>query len=337
MKISVLGSGAFGIAIAISLNNNGHNVHIWSHKEETHQKLLKNRENEISLKGIKISDDITLTNDLKCVIDSEIVIIATPSFAVRQTLMLIRDMIKKDTVVVILAKGIIYEGDEYLVFSQLANKILNENQPVVALTGPTHAEEIAILRPSAIVSASSDKFASKKVQEAFMSDVFRVYTVDDILGAQLGGAFKNVIAMASGICSGMGFGDNATSALITRGFVEISRLGIKMGAEKETFTGLSGIGDLIVTCMSKYSRNKCAGELIGKGNSPKEAMEKIGSVVEGYYATKFGYELSKVYNIEMPILKAVYNVLYNDKNPNDEFINIMRRSAKEEIEKDLAF
>ncbi len=337
MKISVLGSGAFGISIAILLDKNNNDVHIWSHRKETYQKLLETRENEVSLQGVKIPENITLTNDVNCVCDSDIIIISTPSYAVRETLVLIRDIIQENAIVVILAKGIINENDEYLVFSQLANKILRENQPVVALTGPTHAEEIAIGRPSAILSASTDENASKKVQQAFMNDSFRVYTATDILGAQLGGAFKNVIAMAAGICDGMGFGDNTMAALITRGFVEISRLGVKMGAKKDTFTGLSGVGDLIVTCMSEHSRNKRAGKLIGLGNSPKQSMEKIGSVVEGYYATKFGYELSKVYNIEMPILIAVYNVLYNDADPQLEFVNLTRRSAKDERDIDLTF
>ncbi|MFI3227035.1 MAG: NAD(P)H-dependent glycerol-3-phosphate dehydrogenase [Clostridia bacterium] len=332
MKISVLGSGAFGIAISISLTKNGHDVYVWSHLEEINQELLEKRENVASLKGVKIPDEVNLTSDINCVCDSEIIIIATPSFAVRETLVLIRDMIKSDVAVVILAKGIVHEGDEYLVFSQLAIRILKEHQPVVALTGPTHAEEVAICRPSAILSASTDEIASKKVQDAFMSDSFRVYTAKDVLGAQLGGAFKNVIALAAGICDGMGFGDNASAALITRGFVEISRLGVQMGAKKDTFSGLSGIGDLIVTCMSVHSRNRRAGKLIGQGYKTKEAMEEVGSVVEGYYATKFGYELSKLYNIEMPIVEAVYNVLYNEDKPYEAFLSLMNRTGKSEID-----
>ncbi|MFI3115228.1 MAG: NAD(P)H-dependent glycerol-3-phosphate dehydrogenase [Clostridia bacterium] len=330
MKISVLGSGAFGIAISISLLKNKNEVCIWSHLKEANDELLKTRENKTSLKGIKIPEEVELTADINCVKDSQIIIVATPSFAVRETLILIRDIIAKDSVVVILAKGIIHEGDEYLVFSQLAQKVLRENQPVVALTGPTHAEEIAVGKPSAILSASTDKVASKKVQDAFMNEGFRVYTASDILGAQLGGALKNVIAIASGMSSGMGLGDNTTAALITRGFVEISRLGVEMGAKKDTFSGLSGVGDLIVTCMSEHSRNRRAGYLIGSGNTAKEAMDKIGSVVEGYYATKFGYELSKEYNIEMPIVEAVYNVLYNNISPKDAVLHLMNRSGKSE-------
>ena len=331
MKISVLGSGAFGIAISISLNKNGHEVWLWSHSKETNEKLLKTRKNEKTL-DIEIPIEINLTGDINCVCDSDIIIIATPSFAVRETLVKIRDIISSTATVVILAKGIIHEDGEYLVFSQLASKILKENQSVVALTGPTHAEEIAIGYPSAILSASYDKAASEIVQQAFMSDSFRVYTASDILGAQLGGAFKNVIAIAAGICDGMGFGDNATAALITRGFAEISRLGVKMGAQKDTFSGLSGIGDLIVTCMSTHSRNRRAGRFIGEGMSTQEAMEKVGSVVEGYYATKFGHELSKIYDIEMPIVDAVYDVLYNNTNPFDRSMKIMGRTGKAETD-----
>lgn len=330
MKISVLGTGAFGIAIAISLNINEHEVNLWSYSKEKNAEILKNRQNEKALKGVKIPENVNITDDINCIKDSEIVIIATPSYAVRETIIKIKDILPKNAIIVSLAKGIILEDGEYLVFTQFIKKILGENQQVVSFTGPTHAEEIAILKPSAIVSACEDEEVSKIVQKAFMNEYFRVYTSSDVLGAQLGGAFKNVIAIAAGLSEGMGFGDNSTAALITRGFAEIERLGVKMGAEKETFSGLSGIGDLIVTCMSVHSRNRRAGLLIGNGKTVDEVINGSGSVVEGYYATKYGYELSKIYNVEMPITEGVYNILYKNENPSDVFKSMMNRSAKSE-------
>ncbi len=330
MKISVLGSGAFGIAISISLHYNRHDVHLWSFMPEITENLVKTRSNEDVLKNVKIPEGVTFTDDISCVSDSEIVIIATPSFAVLETLNKIRDKISNDTIIVLLAKGINSENGEYYVFSELAAKVLHDNQPIVALTGPTHAEEIAIKKPCAILAASNKEEAAKKVQKSFMNEFFRVYTTEDIKGAQLGGALKNIIAIASGISGGMGFGDNATAALITRGFVEIQRLGVKMGANPETFMGLSGIGDLIVTCMSRHSRNRRTGEFIGSGLAPKEAIEKVGTVVEGYYATKSAFELSKKYGIEMPITTAVYEVLYLEKKPEEIFKELMGRTGKAE-------
>ena len=332
MNITVLGSGAFGIAISISLFNNGNNVSLWSYKTETNEIMKKTRQNEKVLKDVFIPEGVNLTDDISVTKDSDIIIIATPSYAVKDAVLKIKEHINENTIIVLLAKGIIFEDSEYLVFTQLVKKILGQNQPTVSLTGPTHAEEIAKNKPSAIVSASDNEYASKMVQKAFMSEIFRVYTGDDILGAQLGGAFKNVIAIAAGMSDGMGFGDNATAALITRGFAEISRLGVAMGAKKETFSGLSGIGDLIVTCMSKHSRNRKAGEFIGKGLSAKDACDKVGTVVEGFYATKYGYELSKLMNIEMPIVCGVYDILYNDMNPKEAFSKIMNRIGKSEVE-----
>lgn len=327
MKISILGSGAFGIAIATTLVKNNNDVHLWSHTDLQCQELLQRQKNNDT-----IDCEIKLTSNLDCVFGSEIVIIATPSFAVFETCLKIKDLIDENTIIVTLAKGIIHHEGEYLVFSQLISKVLGEKQPVVALTGPSHAEEVLIGRPTAIVAASENIEAAKTLQNVAMNDGFRVYTATDILGAQLGGALKNVIAIAAGLSYGMGFGDNTTAALITRGFTEISRLGIKMGAKRETFTGLSGIGDLIVTCMSKHSRNRSAGELIGQGVSVNDAMNQIGAVVEGYYATKFGFELSKLHNIEMPIVSAVYGVLYDGLCPEATFQGLMNRSGKDEID-----
>lgn len=331
MNISVLGSGAFGIAISISLLENDNNVSLWSYKSETNEKLNKTRQNENVLPNVLLPEQINCTDDISVVKDSDIVIIATPSYAVRETVVKIKEYISDETIIVLLAKGIIHEEDEYLVFSQLVKRILGQDQPTVSLTGPTHAEEIAMGKPSAIVSSSDNCQASKIVQKAFINKHFRVYTNDDILGTQLGGAFKNVIAIAAGICDGMGFGDNATAGLITRGFAEISRLGIAMGAKKDTFTGLSGIGDLIVTCMSEHSRNRKAGRFIGEGLTAKEACLKVGTVVEGFYATKYGYELSKLLDIDMPIICGVYDILYNEKDQQEVFYNIMNRIGKSEV------
>lgn len=330
MKISILGSGAFGIAISVTLTANGHEIYMWSHLKEINDRLLETRENPVSLKGVKIPETVNLTDDLNDIAGSDIVIVATPSFAVNETLEKIRDVISENTVVVLLAKGLIKQDEEYLVFSELAQKVLGENHPIVALTGPAHAEEIAIGKPCCLISASNNKDAYMSVQQSFMNSNFRVYTSDDIKGAQLGGALKNIIAIASGLSSGLGFGDNATAALITRGYAEIVRLGVMLGANKDTFSGLSGMGDLIVTCMSEHSRNRRAGKLIGSGLTPTDAMEQIGAVVEGFYATKFAYELSLKLGVEMPITKAVYEVLNDGKNPQDIFEELMNRSGKSE-------
>lgn len=331
-NISILGCGAFGISMAMILNQQGKNVTLWSYKEEQCEAIRTTRENPKVLKDIKLSEDIFITSDISHVSNSYIVIVVTPSYAVKETLLKAKEYLSENTIIVLLAKGMILENDKYMVFSELAEIILdNKNISVVSLTGPTHAEEIALGKPSAILASSKNLEASIAIQEAFMSDKFRVYVGNDVLGSQIGGAFKNVIAIAAGVSDGMGFGDNATAALITRGFAEISRLGVAMGGNKDTFTGLSGIGDLIVTCMSPHSRNRALGRYIGKGLPVEDSCKKVGTVVEGFYAAKYGYEISKKLDIDMPILCGVYEVLYNNKSPYDVFSEIMNRSGTTEI------
>lgn len=331
-NISVLGSGAFGISMALILAEQGKNVTLWSYKEEYCEIMRETRENPKVLKGIKIPESINITSDITHVSNCSIVIVVTPSYAVKETILKAKEYLCESAIIVLLAKGMICEDGEYMVFSQLAEKLLDDtNKSVVSLTGPTHAEEIALKKPSAILASSKNYEASIVVQKALMNDMFRVYVGDDVLGAQLGGAFKNVIAISAGVSQGMGFGDNAAAGLITRGFAEISRLGVAMGANKDTFTGLSGIGDLIVTCMSSHSRNRRLGEYVGQGMDVKEACDKVGSVVEGFYAAKYGYEISKKLDIEMPILCGVYEVLYNNKSTKDVFMEIMNREGKNEL------
>lgn len=331
-NISILGSGAFGISMALVLSKQDKNVTLWSYKEEQCVAMRETRENPKVLKDIKIPENINITSDITHVANSGIVIVVTPSYAVKETLFKAKDYLSKNAIIVLLAKGMICEDGEYMVFSQLAERILNdENKSVVSLTGPTHAEEIALGKPSTILASSKNMEASIIIQKAFMSEKFRVYVGEDVLGSQIGGAFKNVIAIAAGASEGMGFGDNATAGLITRGFAELSRLGVAMGGQKDTFTGLSGIGDLIVTCMSSHSRNKTFGKYIGEGIPVDEAVKKVGTVVEGYYAAKYGYEISNKLGIEMPILCGVYEVIYNNKSPYDVFVEIMNRTGTTEI------
>ena len=326
-NISVLGSGGWGTALAILLCENGHNTTLWSFQEAEASSLTKNRENPF-LPGISIPEGIAITNDIQCVYNADIVVIATPSFAVLNTAELICDLLPQDTIVVNVSKGV--DPQCLSVLSAAIATRLNDNQPLAVLSGPSHAEEVARGVITACVVASNDEQVACAVQNAFMNTRFRVYTSDDMQGVELGGALKNVIALAAGISDGLGLGDNTKAALMTRGIAEIARLGVALGGKRDTFNGLSGIGDLIVTCTSMHSRNRRCGILIGQGIPVDTAVSQIGAVVEGFYATKIAYALAQKAGVDMPIVTQIYKILCEDKNPHEAIVDLMMREKKNE-------
>ena len=329
-KITILGAGGFGLSLAIMWSKNGHQVCVWSHNEAMAKKLQAEREHKSLLKGRKIPESVFISSDIGICEDSDFVVIAVPSGAVRESVSLIKSIIKPSAVVVCVSKG--FEEGSLKLLSEVMEEELGERNKCAVLSGPSHAEEVSLLEPTTVVCASRDIATAQKVQNALMNTSFRVYISDDIIGVELGAALKNVIALASGCCDGLGYGDNAKAALMTRGLTEIARLGVSMGAKKETFAGLSGMGDLIVTCTSMHSRNRRCGILIGQGKSAKEAISEIGMTVEGYKATKAGYELSQKYKMEMPIIKACYKVLYEELNPREAITRLMNRPPRNEHE-----
>ena len=328
-RITVLGSGGFGTALAVLCHKNGHETTLWSLFEQEIETIKRDGENKKLLPNIKLSEEITLTSDISCTENADAVIFAVPSFAVRSTAHLISEKINKSAVVINVAKG--FEPETLERLSTVLSQELPENR-IVAVSGPSHAEEIALEMPTTVVAASSDKDAATFAQSLLMNNRLRIYCNDDVVGVELGGALKNIIALAAGIVDGLGFGDNTKAALMTRGMAEISRLGIAMGARMSTFSGLTGIGDLIVTCTSMHSRNRRAGILIGKGTPVKQAIEEIGMTVEGYISAKSAYELSKRYNVEMPIIEEVYKVLYEDANVAEAVQHLMTRPNINEFE-----
>ena len=285
MKVFVLGTGGWGIALAMLLHQNGHEVTSWTYLQEECDLLHRERCNEKLLPGVVIPEGIEITTDMSGAAKADLVVLAVPSFAVASTAEQLAKIVPPHTVIVNVGKGLDSKHG-YCRFSETISNAMNGSNPVVALTGPTHAEEVARGIPTAIVAASESRAAAELTQAAFMNDTnFRVYTSSDIIGCELGGAFKNIIALGAGISDGLGLGDNSKAAFMTRGLTEIARLGVKLGAKQETFAGLSGVGDLIVTCCSMHSRNRRAGILIGKGATAQEAMKEVGATVEGYYAT----------------------------------------------------
>lgn len=281
MKIAVMGSGGWGTALAMVLLENGHDVTLWSYTQEESAVLREKRENPM-LKGVPLPEKLHLTWDAGCVRDCGIVVLATPSFAVRTTARSIAPLLDPGAVLVSVSKGI--EKDTSLTLTAAIAEEVGEGHPIVALSGPSHAEEVGRHVPYRGRFRLTGPAAAEQVQDLFMNERFRVYASDDVVGVELGAALKNVIALCAGICDGMGFGDNTKAALMTRGLTEIARLGVAMGGRRETFAGLSGVGDLIVTCTSMHSRNRRCGILIGQGTPTRQAVQEIGAVVEGYYA-----------------------------------------------------
>ena len=317
MNVTVLGSGGWGTALALLLLENGNQVTLWSYFQEESDRLKADRENPM-LKGVKLPEELILTADINCVAESDVVVLATPSFAVRSTARQLAPLVKTGTILVSVGKG--FEKGTSLTLSQVIRSEVGDACPVVVLCGPTHAEEVGRRVPTAIVAACEDKKAAELVQDIFMSPRFRVYTSSDVIGCEIGAGLKNVIALCAGVVDGMGYGDNTRAMLMTRGLTEMARLGLAMGGHQRTFAGLTGVGDLIVTCTSVHSRNHTAGVMIGQGKTPQEALDAMGGkVVEGYYAAVTGKELAEKYGVELPITQAAYEVLYEGKSVPEMF------------------
>lgn len=328
-QVTILGAGSWGTTVAIHLFRKGYTVKLWEYFPENVAYMNKTRRNPL-LEGIPIPAGIPITADLaEVVAPIDFLIIAVPSQTVRPLLERLQRRILPETIIVNLAKGI--EQDTLKRMSELIVEILNHPLANVAsLHGPSHAEEVARQIPTAVVAASVEAATARKVQELFHSNTFRVYTNSDLVGVEIGGAVKNIIAIAAGICDGMGLGDNTKAALLTRGLLEIVRLGVKLGAREETFAGLSGVGDLIVTCYSKHSRNRYVGEEIGKGRKLKDILSGMSMVAEGVDTTKTVHQLSQKYQILMPISAQIYQVLFEGKDPRRAMRELMERDPVEE-------
>lgn len=329
-KIGVIGAGSWGTALTVLLNSNGHHVTVWSAIEDEIKMLQREREHKDKLPGVALAESIQFTTDLQeAIAGKDLLVLAVPSPFTRSTSKRMKEFVEENQIIVNVAKGI--EEDSMKTLTE----IIEEEIPqavVTVLSGPSHAEEVGKGLPTTCVVGAKDEKTAEYIQETFMNSVFRVYTSDDILGIELGGALKNVIALAAGVADGLGYGDNVKAALITRGISEISRLGVAMGGRKETFGGLTGIGDLIVTCASVHSRNRKAGMLIGQGYTMEEAMKEVKMVVEGVYSAKAALQLSRKYNVELPIIEQVAAVLFEGSEPKDAVDALMGREKKSELE-----
>lgn len=327
-KVSVLGAGSWGTALSLLLCKNGHEVTLWSALEDEVRMLCEKREHESKLPGVRLPEDMKITAYLEDSLqDPDVAVLAVPSPFTRSTAHRMAPFVKKGQIIVNVAKGV----EEHTLMT--LSEIISEEIPqadVCVLSGPSHAEEVGKGLPTTCVVSAEKRETAEYLQGIFMSPVFRVYTTPDILGVELGGALKNVIALAAGTADGLGYGDNTKAALITRGIAEISRLGTKMGARAETFYGLSGIGDLIVTCASVHSRNRKAGYLMGKGYTMQEAMDEVKMVVEGVYSARAAKSLAEKYQVEMPIIEEVNKVLFEDKPAADAVRDLMLRDKKVE-------
>ncbi|HEX2939344.1 MAG TPA: NAD(P)H-dependent glycerol-3-phosphate dehydrogenase [Ruminiclostridium sp.] len=328
-RITILGSGGWGTALAVMCCKYGHQVTLWSPFDAEVKTIRSDGENKKLLPGVKVPDEINLTTDINLVVGADLIIMAVPSFAVRSTSKRLRELLKGKQVIVNVAKGL--EEDSLKRMSQVIGEELPDTD-IVALSGPSHAEEVSRDVPTAIVAASDSEEAAERVQEILMNQNFRIYVNTDIIGVELGASLKNVIALAAGVCDGLKLGDNTKAALMTRGITEMARLGVKMGGSAQTLAGLSGIGDLIVTCTSVHSRNRRAGIYIGEGLPVDKAIEKVGMTVEGYKTTHAAYMLSKKAGVEMPIVNECYNVLYEGKNPSKAIRDLMMREKKSEVD-----
>ncbi len=327
MEIAVLGSGSWGTALAMLLHNNGHRVTLWAHTQEQAETMRRTGRNP-RLAGVELPAGLTYTSEISCAAGCRLVVLATPSFAIRQTARLAAPYLDAAAVPVCVAKGV--EAGSSLRLSQVIEQ--ETGRVTAVLSGPSHAEEVARGLPTGCVAACADPAIALLVQDAFMSERFRVYASDDPVGVELGGALKNIIALCAGASDGMGFGDNTKALLMTRGLTELARLCMALGGRRETVAGLAGVGDLIVTCTSMHSRNRRAGILIGQGRTPHEAMEEVGAVVEGYYAAAAARELARKAGVEMPIIEQIYAVLYEGKDPHSVPAALMTRGPKHEFE-----
>ncbi|PMC69966.1 NAD(P)H-dependent glycerol-3-phosphate dehydrogenase [Fusobacterium nucleatum] len=331
-KISVIGSGGWGIALTILLHKNGHDLTIWSFDKKEAEELKKTRQNKTKLPNILLPEDIKVTDDLREAVDNkDILILAVPSKAIRSVSKSLKNIIKDNQIIVNVAKGL--EEDTLETMTDIIEEELKDKNPKVAvLSGPSHAEEVGRGIPTTCVVSAHNKELTLYLQNVFMNPSFRVYTSPDMLGVEIGGALKNVIALAAGIADGLNYGDNTKAALITRGIKEIASLGVAMGGEQSTFYGLTGLGDLIVTCASMHSRNRRAGILLGQGKTLDEAIKEVNMVVEGVYSAKSALMAAKKYNVEIPIIEQVNAVLFENKNAAEAVNELMIRDKKLEIQ-----
>lgn len=331
MRIGVLGAGAWGTTLAILLHYNGHQVTLWEYKKKYAKELDKKRENYLLLPGIEIPDEMEITYDLDLATrNKNLLVLAIPSQFTREVISKISYSDIKDTIIVSVSKGI--ENASLMTMSQMIVDVFPKISPsqVGVLSGPSHAEEVSRRIPTTVVAASIDRETSKVIQASFITSYFRVYSTTDITGVELGGAFKNVIAVGAGIIDGIKYGDNTKAAIMTRGIAEITRLGMAMGARLETFAGLSGVGDLIVTCMSRHSRNRYVGEQVGSGIPLRKVLASMSAVAEGVETSRSAMRLAKKLNVETPITTEVYKILFEDKDPVKATEDLMTRGMKEE-------
>ena len=332
MKVTVLGGGSWGTALAIILFNNGHEVTLWEYNKQYVKEIKKFAENKVFLPGVSIPKEIEITNSLKdASLNKHLIVIAVPTQFIRSILIQMKKFNFKNTTFVSVSKGI--EKETLLTVNHIISEVLEiDDDSIGVLSGPSHAEEVSRKIPTAVVAASTSIETAEEIQAAFANSYFRVYSSTDIIGVELGGALKNVIAVGAGIIDGAKFGDNTKAAIMTRGIAEISRLGIHLGARPETFSGLSGMGDLIVTCMSRHSRNRYVGEQIGMGKKLPEVLKSMKMVAEGVETCKSVHQLAAKHQIDVPIVNAVYNILFNEKDPIKVTYDLMSRGMKSELE-----
>lgn len=332
-KVTMLGAGSWGTALALVLTDNGNEVCVWAHRADLIHQINELHENKDYLPNVKLSTSIKGTTEMKeAVSDADVIIVAVPTKAIREVLRQAVPFITKKAVFVHVSKGI--EPDSLLRISEIMEIEIPSDvrKDIVVLSGPSHAEEVGLRHPTTVTASSKSMRAAEEVQDLFINHNFRVYTNPDIIGVEIGGALKNIIALAAGITDGLGYGDNAKAALITRGLAEIARLGTKMGGNPLTFSGLTGVGDLIVTCTSVHSRNWRAGNLLGKGYKLEDVLEEMGMVVEGVRTTKAAYQLSKKYDVKMPITEALHQVLFNGQKVETAVESLMARGKTHEME-----
>ena len=326
--ISVIGSGSWGTAISVILAKNGHNVKLWSRSQQTTDELSTTHENKKYLPEVEIPCNVTFTSDISKCAKADVVVMATPSHTIRSVASQLSPFVADGQIIVSISKG--FDEEKYMRLSQVIQEEI-PNATIAAMSGPSHAEEVSKGLPTTNVVANEDINVAKYIQSIFNSESFRIYSSDDIIGVELGGALKNVIALCAGISDGLGYGDNTKAALMTRGIAEIMRLGVAMGARFETFSGLSGIGDLIVTCTSMHSRNRRAGIIIGQGKTAEEAQKEVKMVVEGIKTAKAVHFLAEKYGIEMPISNEAYKVLFENMPATDCVKNLMTRDMRNEL------
>lgn len=335
MRTAVVGSGGWGTALALILLENGNQTTLVCRREEKCHQMKELRENP-QLKGVYLPDSLELTCDLNAVSDCDLVVLAMPSFSVRETVRKLQKYLSPQTVLVCVSKGV--EHETTLLIHEVIEQEVGSDIPVVVLSGPSHAEEVSRGIPTAVVVAGEDRRATELAQDLFMNEHFRIYTSSDVIGVEIGGAMKNIIAICAGCCDGLGLGDNTKAMLITRGIAEIARLGVAIGAKAETFTGLAGVGDLVVTCTSQHSRNYRAGRSIGQGMSMVDIVSAMnGAVVEGYYAAASAKQLAAKAGVEMPITIGAYETLYEGKDPSIVLSELMSRKKRHEPEYEISW